>query len=104
MTEGELHGNNGDVARYTFFSVQEDKLAVSYFFWIMYIGLMLSHRLRPDLNGAGVFAGFWCSFVAIDSDLCMSNCHRSSGNPLPRVSAALVRQLVEGTPESRPAA
>jgi hypothetical protein len=34
----------------------------------------------------------------------MSNCHRSSANPLPRVSAALVRQLVEDTPESQPAA
>jgi hypothetical protein len=38
-------------------------------------------------------------------DLCTSNCHGLSANPLPRISASsLVRQLVEGTPENQPAA
>jgi hypothetical protein len=49
MTEGELHGNNGDVSRYTFFSVQEDKLAVSYFLDHVY-RFNGEHWLRPNLN------------------------------------------------------
>ena len=66
MTEGELHGNNGDVARYTFFLVQKDKLAVSYFLDHVY-QFNIEYRLRPNLNEPfnGISAGFWCSFVAI---------------------------------------
>jgi len=49
MREGELHGNNGDVARYTFFLVQKDKLAVSYFLDHVY-QFNIEYRLRPNLN------------------------------------------------------
>ena len=86
MTEGELHGNNGDVSRYTFFLVQKDKLAVSYFLDHVYrfnveywLRLNLNEPLKVSLQDFGAL---------------------SSANSLPRISAALVRQLVEGTPEN----
>lgn len=54
--EGTPYGNNGyNASQYAFFSVQEDKLAVSYFLDHVYRFNNIECWLRPNLNEPGIF-------------------------------------------------
>ena len=52
---GTPYGNNGyNASQYAFFSVQEDKLAVSYFLDHVYRFNNIEYWLRPNLNEPGI--------------------------------------------------
>jgi hypothetical protein len=54
MSKGDPYGNNGYNASQYAFSVQEDKLAVSYFLDHVY-RFNVDLWLRPNLNEPGIF-------------------------------------------------
>jgi len=90
MSKGDPYGNNGYNASQYAFSVQEDKLAVSYFLDHVY-RFNVDLWLRPNLNEPGIFG-----LGARNRDL-SGTCHSTSvkchpfGNKLPTL-----RRIIRG--------